>query len=426
MNNIHVEQLFSEWSVNVNQVFFKKNLLCIGVFERKELIYSNDAFLSLAKGNAADSLINPTIDILLAIESEEELIFDGFLTLGDYNSVNTSIVAQVYKKNSQLLVVGGVEISLLLEQNLKMHSLNREISTLQRDLIKRKIELEKALIQLSETNAQLNQLNQEYLAINENLNASNEEIQTLVETLSVRNERLNELNATKDKFFSIIAHDLKSPFSVLLGFNKLLSKNADKYPPEQIKKIAQSMHNTSKQTFSLLENLLEWARIQTGTLMPKFQSVHPSELISEIDSVCAPMARAKNILYVSECLSYESIRIDVEMIKTVLRNLISNAVKFTYPQGMVKVSCTTEGVNVLFSVIDTGTGIDPQFLDKIFRIDGKLSKKGTDNEVGTGLGLILCKEFIEKNGGRIWVESKVGVGSEFKFSLPMEELGIED
>jgi len=231
--------------------------------------------------------------------------------------------------------------------------------------------------------------------------------------------QLKELNTTKDKFFSIIAHDLKNPFNSLLGFSDLLVKNALKYPPEKVQQFAQTMNSAANQGYKLLENLLEWSRLQTGSIKPNPVKVKPSDLIYEVKLLCEQTAKSKNIELQSlnDCNDY--ILADKEMIKTVLRNLITNSLKFTKEQDIVKISTQRLDNHVVFIISDTGIGIEPEHIAKIFNIDCKLSKEGTAGEKGTGLGLILCKEFVEIHGGQIWVESEVGKGSDFKFTLPL-------
>lgn len=249
----------------------------------------------------------------------------------------------------------------------------------------------------------------------------NKEIEVLYENLASKNENLKELNATKDKFFSIIAHDLKGPFNPLLGFSNLLKENAHKYPPEEVQKIATSISNSTKRAYNLLESLLEWARLQTGKIKPKFENTKPSELIYEVESLCEPAATSKNISIQSVTTCDNNILVDKEMIKTVLRNLINNAIKFTSSEGYVKITTQKSGKNILFSISDSGIGIEEEHIEKLFCIDSKLSKTGTANETGTGLGLILCKEFIERHNGKIWVESEIGKGSDFKFTIPFNQ-----
>ncbi len=237
--------------------------------------------------------------------------------------------------------------------------------------------------------------------------------------LEVKNEKLREVNATKDKFFSIIGHDLKNPFNSILGMSQLLSRNVDKYSPEKIRHMAEQMHHSSKNAYHLLENLLKWAKIQRGELQPKKDKTDPVEMIREVEALCRPTADSKNIHLKSASESSAPVLADREMVKTVLRNLITNALKYTFPDGFVHVTTTKSGHQLQFTVSDTGTGIAPEHLEHLFDIDCALSKEGTAREKGTGLGLILSKEFIEKHGGSIWVESEVDKGSDFHFTLPL-------
>jgi len=205
----------------------------------------------------------------------------------------------------------------------------------------------------------------------------------------------------------------------LQGFSNLLVGNAYKYTPEKVQQLAQEMNDTSQNAYTLLKNLLEWSRLQTGKLIPNPAKVTPSELIFEAQFMCEPAAKSKSIELHTATDCDEYILADKEMIKTVLRNLLTNAMKFTNQNGVVKIQTQQIDDMVLFVVSDTGIGIEAEHIDNLFKIDCKLSKEGTAGETGTGLGLILCKEFVEKNGGRIWVESDLGKGSEFMFTLPI-------
>ncbi|MCB9000223.1 MAG: PAS domain-containing protein [Bacteroidales bacterium] len=235
----------------------------------------------------------------------------------------------------------------------------------------------------------------------------------------IENERrLKELNATKDKFFSIVAHDLKNPFSSIIGFSDLLITNFRAYESSKTEYYLKIISDSAKQSLSLLENLLVWSRAQTGRIEFKPEPTDLIKCISDNINMVAGQAQKKNIKI--SLLSSDEIRpvFDKNMIDTVLRNLLSNAIKFTPQDGSITISTSLDDHDVQVSVTDTGVGIDEKNLDKLFRIDSNVSTRGTADEAGTGLGLILCKEFVEKHGGRIWVESEKGHGSRFVFSLP--------
>lgn len=248
------------------------------------------------------------------------------------------------------------------------------------------------------------------------------ELQFSRKKLIEKNEELKELNATKDKFVSIISHDLKSPFNAILGFSRMLLKNFEKYDEEKREKLINSVNNSANRAFKLLENLLEWSRLQTGKIEVKPTKVKPSCLIYEVVLFCDPIAANKEIKVESEINYDDFIFVDKEMIKTTLRNLVTNAIKFSFKGRTVILKTKKENNNIIFMVSDTGTGIEAEYINKLFKIDSKLSKTGTANETGTGLGLILCHEFVEKHGGKIWAESEIGKGSTFSFSIPVEEV----
>ena len=251
--------------------------------------------------------------------------------------------------------------------------------------------------------------------------ATHIEIKQSREKIRKSNEQLKELNATKDKFFSIIAHDLKNPFNTLLGFSKLLFENAPNYTTDQIQQYAQIMNHTAKQSYALLENLMQWAKSQTEKIkiIPRNSSMN--ELLSITIPIINGSALKKNITIESNISTEDIVYADNSLTATILRNLLTNAIKFTHANGKITVSTQRKDIFLEVSITDTGVGIEPMNIDKLFRIDSKVTSHGTDNEEGTGLGLILCKEFVEKQGGTIWAISEVGKGSTFTFTLPLAE-----
>lgn len=236
--------------------------------------------------------------------------------------------------------------------------------------------------------------------------------------INEKNKALEELNATKDKFFSIISHDLKGPLNSLTSFSNLLINHISHMSKDEIQMLAKDLDKSVKGLFNLLENLLEWSRSQSGNIELKPETLDLINLIDQTKSLLSKTAENKNIKIITPEFSNLVVYGDRNSINTILRNLISNALKFTLNGGEVKVEVSETQNMALISVIDNGVGMSPQVLNKLFRIDQKHSTKGTANEKGTGLGLILCKEFAEKNGGTISVESKEGQGSKFTFSLP--------
>lgn len=233
---------------------------------------------------------------------------------------------------------------------------------------------------------------------------------------------LENLNQTKDKFFSIIAHDLRNPFAGILGLSSILQNRLAEdgnYPIESITKIANLIEVSAKSAFNLLENLMQWARSQTGDIQFKPIITSANALLDNVLSTIIGLVYNKNIQIETSLEPDTFIAIDPELTNTILRNLITNAIKFTSSGGKIKISSQTENKMLLFCVEDSGVGIQEENISKLFRIDSKYSKLGTNGEKGTGLGLILCKEFVEKQGGEIWAESEFGNGSKFFFSVPL-------
>ncbi len=232
-----------------------------------------------------------------------------------------------------------------------------------------------------------------------------------------QNSELSKLNADKDRFIKILAHDLKNPFNSLLGFSELLLKNLRKYDIEKIEKQINTIYNTSKQTYNLLEDLLLWSKSQVGKLPFEPQTYLFSEICKEV--ITNFKINPKNITI--NCLETEKtkVTVDLNMFNTVMRNLISNAIKFTNQNGQINVYAEKNHKNAIITVSDNGIGIEKEVIPKLWETYTNYSTIGTNNEKGTGFGLTLCKELIEKHGGQIWVESEVGKGSDFKFTLPL-------
>ncbi len=231
-------------------------------------------------------------------------------------------------------------------------------------------------------------------------------------------EELELLNTTKDKFFSIIAHDLRNPFITILGFSDLLLTDYSELSDDEIKFYLEEMKKSAEVSHNLLQNLLQWSRSQTGRI-----EFHPAEiplanLVKVNLELLETTATRKGVSIICEMESSIKVFADEDMLNTVIRNLITNAIKFTSTNGKITISAVEQGEFAEISVSDTGVGMDNNVLSNLFRLDVSHTSFGTNSEAGTGLGLILCKEFVEKNGGKIWVESKVGEGSKFSFTLP--------
>lgn len=237
-------------------------------------------------------------------------------------------------------------------------------------------------------------------------------------TLQQTRKELKMINQTKDKFFSIIAHDLRSPFSGFLEFTQILLQDFDDFDREEIKEYLFELQKSSKTMYALIENLLTWARLNQGLIQFTPQHVILHELIEQTIELFSFRALQKKIALINQVDRNITAFLDSNIISTVLRNLISNALKFTFADGTIKISAHEDNKYIHIAFSDTGIGMSDDDLLKLFRIDVKFFNIGTERETGTGLGLILCKELIEKHGGAIWAESTVGEGTTFRFSLP--------
>ena len=232
------------------------------------------------------------------------------------------------------------------------------------------------------------------------------------------NQKVTKDSIEKDKFFSIIGHDLMNPFNALLGFSEMLNEAVKKNQHEELSECSSAVHQSAKRIYNLLQNLLVWSRMQNGKMKYSPRSVKIDELISDTMMILIPVARNKEINLAWDVKDDIMVTLDTNMIGSVLQNLVTNAIKFTERGGNVSVSAFVESDNLNFVVSDSGVGMEEEQLQKLFKLDKTASSRGTDDEVGTGLGLIISKEFVELHHGKIWAESTLGEGSRFCFSIP--------
>ncbi len=245
--------------------------------------------------------------------------------------------------------------------------------------------------------------------------------QSLVE-LKKQKEELSEANSTKDKFFSIIAHDLKNPLSSMIGLSDLLQSDFDTLEVSKQKRFVKLINQASNDLYKLLDNLLQWSRLQTGSIAFNPVRFYLSDVLQPTFSLLKASAESKNITIHNKVDSSLPVFADYAMISTVVRNLLGNAIKFTNPGGNIFLEAAVEGEMVKVMVRDDGVGISETDMQNIFKVDTKFSRKGTSGEKGTGLGLVVCKEFIEKNNGRLGVISEEDNGATFWFTLRLHTL----
>ena len=372
-------EIFSVWKPEIKESIVKSKALCIALFSvDKKLLFRNEAYNELVENKPIESFLNPSFDKLLSLSSPNSLIFDGYITFGDVDGLNSSIEAQVYRKDDKLLLLGGKNNSQLIEQNLIMFQLNEEINNLQRKLIKKTHHLEDTLLELK------------------------------------------KMNIDKDRFLKIISHDLKNPFNTLLGFSQLLLKNIHKYDRNKIEKQLKIINETMSKTYVLLDDLVIWSKSQSGKLPFNPQKLNFDRICQEVIYSLEGGAKFKSIsIHLRENESI-NLFVDYNMLKTILRNLISNAIKFTDSNGSISISSEKGEEEIIITVSDNGRGISEENLKKLWQDSVEHTTLGTNKEKGSGMGLKICKEFVDKHAGRIWVESELGKGSKFKFSIPVK------
>jgi len=242
----------------------------------------------------------------------------------------------------------------------------------------------------------------------------------LAENYAIAKEELEKLNQEKNKFFSIIAHDLRSPFTALLGFTTLLAQRVDTMEPAKVKEYAETINDSATRVFKLLENLLEWSRLQMDRIEHKPVDFPLGDIAGKTIDIFEPVVRDKD-LTLRESGNAPHVFADPHMVDAVIRNLVNNAIKFTPRGGAITITYDVTPTNfVRVDITDTGVGMTPEIATKIFTLSDNITTPGTDGEKGTGLGLLLCKELVERNGGRIEVDSEPNKGSTFRFTLPLE------
>lgn len=379
-----IEAILSGWKSEIVDSLSQSKSFCLAVFSTTgELIFANATFQMLLKGDACKSLLNPDFDKIVSLPHDAVLIFNGFLTIGTIDDVNTSIFAHIYRKNDQLLIIGGMDMLNLTEQNRILHEMNAEITHLQRQL------LQKTLLQ-----------------------------EQTLSKLNAANEELLKANQDKYKFLKILAHDLKNPMFAISGFSDLLIKNFRKYDESTIEKQLGIINTTTKKTYDLLEELLLWTRSQSGKIPFEPRTVQLKKVCDDVLSLLNESAATKQIEIIPEIDAGLELHADVVMLRTILRNLISNAIKFTHENGQIILRAEQQDTDMIITVSDNGIGMSQEVVSRLWQIAELYTSPGTKGEKGTGLGLMLCKEFVEKHHGRIWVESEVGKGSDFKIALP--------
>jgi two-component system sensor histidine kinase/response regulator len=277
--------------------------------------------------------------------------------------------------------------------------------------IKNQLDLVKSRKKLEEQNRTLIELQQE-------MTRDAQKLILLNEKLADSEENLSNSNAAKDKFFSILSHDLRSPLAGLLGLTELINNYADNFSRDDLARYGKDVHKAAKNIHKLLENLLEWSHLQTGKIRFEPENINFSEIVFNAFELLRQNAGNKKINIENKFPEGIEINADPNMLNSIIRNLISNAIKFTEPGGKINIDFDSSDGYYKLTVTDNGVGMKEEDLKKLFKIDEQQSKIGTSKEKGSGLGLILVKEFVDRHGGNISVTSSFGEGSSFTVALP--------
>lgn len=320
---------------------------------------------------------------------------------------NREITAwEQYKTQILIIILGfvlsGLMIAFLVVLARRLFKTRKALKLLNEDL---ENQVQNRTIQLKTTNSLLLQ--------------EVEERKTAEEKLVQLNHQLSDLNLTKDKLFSVIAHDLRSPFNSILGYSEILIQNHRNNDFEHLEKFLEIIQSSAKNTLNLLDNLLAWANSQTGQIIFNPTRINLCTLFDKTFDILSPAASMKNISLTRDNCDNIEVMADQNLLTTVIRNLVSNAIKFTNAGGEISVFTKVKQNYIEITVSDNGVGMNHNTCKNLFRMDSSFSTNGTNNEKGTGLGLLLCKEFVEIHQGEIRVESKEGKGSDFIFTLPV-------
>jgi signal transduction histidine kinase len=330
------------------------------------------------------------------------IIVSGSVLVHDDEHVFTKFGANDFFGEYSLIDSSARSATVTAQENTHLLSLNQNDFT---EIIENNVDVSKGILKALIKRLRNNNI------LEERLTKSKLEIEK-------QKIELEELNATKDKFFTIIAHDLKNPFNTVIGLTELLLERYNSYDHNKIIEFIGQVNKFSNNAYNLLEDLLQWAKSQTGRMEVKFSKIDLFELIIENKSLLEEKADKKRIQVITEAIPGEYAFIDRNMITTVIRNLLSNAIKFTKSNGTIVIKTEKKGDFYDVLIKDNGIGIPKENLERLFKIDSNLTTLGTEDESGTGLGLILSKEFIDKNNGTISVISAEGIGTTFKFTIP--------
>lgn len=411
------------------RTLFENSYEAILFVEHDRIIDCNNRALQLFNYSKAD-LLNLTPEKLSPVfqpdGSYSEVILQNF-SFDAFRGNHQFFEWQFRKKDGSLffsevsmsMIETGSEILLQLvirditERKKHENKLKRLNDELEKKVAERTNELKAILDRVSNANI-------EHQILIDELSRESQKLTKVNKKLAVSEQQLREALDTKDKFFSIIAHDIKNPLYSIILNSEILVNYGDELDQERLLQKHNQIYMTTKRLNDLLENLLQWARSQMGKINYEPSEFDLNKMVHEIADLFKPHLESKNLVLENNIPRHSILYADIKLINTVIRNLVSNAVKYSNKDSKIEVNIIENKDNTEIFVRDHGVGISPEKAEKIFKIGKTISTPGTDKEKGTGLGLILCKEFVELHGGRIWMESSLNQGSEFHFTIPFK------
>ena len=372
----------------------------------RKILFTNQAYAEMRGFNSPEELVG--VDVLdLTDPSEHPVMKDRQRRRSRGEDVETNFEALARRRDGSRLWVDCVVSRVDWDGEPATQVTNVDITA------RKEAEAELALYRA--------ELESRVEARTRDLVGKNRELMRLRDEVLEAHEKLEELNEQKNRFFSIIAHDLKNPFNVMLNYSKLFAEEANRYDPELVASRGVDLYRSAVQVFDLLENLLEWSQLQMGSVQYKPEAVAIEKVFRQNHALFLPQADEKQISLHLEKGCDCVVSADQHMLATVVRNLLSNAIKFTPHSGTITLGCKRAGEDAEIFVRDSGVGMTADQLAHLFRLDATYSSTGTDGETGTGLGLHICRELVEIQGGRLRAESKPGEGSVFVVTLPAQD-----
>ncbi|MEI8253165.1 MAG: ATP-binding protein [bacterium] len=425
------------WSIITKTADAHRNLPGIGYFFVAEY-WDKDFISSLQKKTGLKVVVHKLTDNYHKTKESFSIIDYDLMDIHANKTAFVSFQLSYVDYSRDLIFIGSLIIGIVgfllfwiyIKRNIStpMAVVNKALKTGNIDILKsiesNRLDNEwKTLINLVRDDFnKTKQLEEQTALLEEQKKTLEEQKKTLEEqkkTLEKQTKELNDQIETQNNFFNIIAHDVSSPFNAIIGFSRMLLEEGDTYSHEEQRQFIEMINTSSTNTHNLLTHLLEWARLQTGRLQVSKTKFDVSKVIEGLVSFHLPSAMHRKVNLISDIKKPYIVNADEAMITATIRNIISNAIKFTQSKGTVMISAIKNDNNLEIVISDNGKGMSPDILNALFRIGGNVISEDMSNNKGTGLGLILCKEFVERNGGKIWVESKLEEGSTFYFTIPL-------